>query len=162
MKTIIERIPAVLLAAVLWCSATAQAAEGRTISGPELVTILQDAGYRAELDKDDQGDPTIRTSMSGVTAYIHFYDCKQDRCGSLQLVAALDLKVGSTLDAVNKFNREYRYGRAYLDDEMDPFLAYDFEVLHAAHGDHIASQLDIWEQVLGDFLVAVGYRDAKG
>ena len=144
----------VLLAVALAWPATVAAAVARPegVSGAEVVKVLQDAGYRAQLDKDDDGDPRIVTKMSGATVHVVFYDCAQDRCGSLQLAVALDLDRGFTLEGINRFNSQYRYVRAYLDDEMDPYLQFDFEVLHTANSAHIASQLDLWEDVLGKFL----------
>jgi hypothetical protein len=124
-----------------------------------LVQILQDAGYRAKLETDKDGDPKIRTNMSGVDVYVAFYDCKQRRCGSLQLSVGLDLKDGTTYAVANRFNKDYRYARAYLDDEMDPFLQFDFEVLHARHAEHVASQIDVWEELLGVFMRVTGYLD---
>ena len=151
----------VLLAAALAWPATAAAAIASTagVSGAEVVKVLQDAGYRAQLDKDDDGDPRIVTRMSGATVHVVFYDCAQDRCGSLQLAVALDLERGFTLEGINRFNSQYRYVRAYLDDEMDPYLQFDFEVLHTSSSEHIASQVDLWEDVLGKFLQATGDGD---
>ena len=149
-----------LLAAALHWPATSAAAEaGRGITGAEMVRVLQDAGYRAELDTDDDGDPRIETRMSGVNVFVGFYDCKQDRCGSLQFAVALDLAQGSTLETMNRFNSGYRYAKAHLDEEMDPFLRFDFEILHTARDEHIASQIDMWEDLLGQFLRVTGYRD---
>lgn len=145
----------VCVASALCWPAIGAAETGGGITGPELVRVLQDAGYKAKLDKDGDGDPRIETSMSGAKVFVHFYDCKQDRCGSLQFLMAMDLKDGSTWEAMNRFNSEYRYGRAHLDDEMDPFLRFDFEVLHTARTEHIVSQIDIWEDVLNTFLKAI-------
>lgn len=151
----------VLLAAALAWPAAADAAIARTggVSGAEVVKVLQDAGYRAQLDTDDDGDPRVVTKMSGATVHVVFYDCERDRCGSLQLVVALDLEQGFTLEGVNRFNSQYRYVRAHLDDEMDPYLQFDFEVLHTAPSEHIASQIALWEDVLGKFLQATSDGD---
>ena len=149
-----------LVAAVMSWPATSIAADtGGGITGAEMTSILQDAGYRAKLDKDKDGDPRIETRMSGVDVFVYFYDCKQGRCGSLQFAVAMDLEDGSTYQAMNRFNSSYRYVRANLDDEMDPFLRFDFEVLHTARNEHIASQIDLWEDVLGEFLESLGGDD---
>lgn len=140
------------------CAPAVQAAdEGRGITGPELVAILQEAGYKARLDKDEDGDPRVHTAMGGVNASVYFYDCEKDRCGSLQFLVGLGLEQGSTPAVVGRYNRDYRYASAYLDEESDPFLKFDFEVLHTRHAAHIASQLDIWEDLLADFLRETGY-----
>lgn len=151
-----------LLAAVLALCVSSMpvafAAQGRSISGQEVVDILQSEGYQAKLDVDEEGDPIVRTRMGGVNAFVLFYDCEGKRCGSLQFRVGLDLDKGSTLDVVNRFNRDFRYGNAFLDEENDPYLEFDFEVLHADHREHLISQVDVWEKVLGEFLVATGYR----
>ena len=148
-----------LAAALQWPAAGAAAAEtGSGITGAEMAGILQDAGYRAKLSTDQDGDPRIETRMSGVNVFVIFYDCKHDRCGSLQFAVALDLEEGSTLQAMNRFNAEYRYTRARLDDEMDPSLHFDFEVLHTARTAHIVSQVDLWEDILGQFLRTTGFN----
>ncbi len=159
MSSMHAKFPALLLlAALLWPGTSIAADKAGLVSGEQVVRILQNAGYKAKLETDKDGDPAIQTKMSGVTVFVHFYDCKQGRCGSLQLSVGLDLEDGTTLAAVNKFNADYRYARAYLDDEKDPFLQFDFEVLHANHAEHIVSQIDMWEDLLGEFLQATGYR----
>lgn len=154
---------AVACAALVGMPALALAApddKGRGITGSEMVRILQDEGYRAQLDKDGEGDPLVRTGMSGLNTIVYFYDCEDGRCGSLKLSVGIDLKQGSTHAVLNRFTREYRYARTFLDDEEDPFIEFDFEVLHANHVAHVTSQLAMFEQLLDAFARAVGFRDA--
>ena len=143
-----------LLAAVATGPALAGA---HGVTGKEVADLLQDEGYRAKLETDSHGDPMIRTSMSGVTVSVMFYDCEKARCDSLQFVTGLDLDDGTTPEVINRFNETYRYGAAYLDEENDPFLRYDFTVDHADHAAHIMSQVGTWEDVLHSFLEATGY-----
>lgn len=158
MRTRIKH--AVMCGWLLAAAAPLMAAEpGRGITGAEVVSILQAEGYKAKLETDSDGDPIVRTAMQGVTASVLFYDCKDGRCGSLQLRAGLDLSKGVSLETVERFNHGFRYGSAYRDDEQDPFLKYDFEVLHTQHAEHIASQLDMWDALLGEFLNHTGFND---
>ena len=122
-----------------------------------MVRILQDAGYRAKPGTDADGDPKVETSMSGLDVTVWFYDCEAKRCGSLQFLVALDLKKGWTLEAANKFGKDYRYGRVYLDEEQDPYMAYDFEVLNTDPGPHIVSQVDIFENLLDALVKNTGF-----
>ncbi len=134
----------------------ARAAEGTRITGPQLVTILQDLGYRATLDEDGVGDPMVRTGMGGYNVFVYFYECETGACGSLQFVLGLDLEDGTTPAVIEAFNRDRRWGRAHLDDERDPFLRMDVEVLHADHRAHIASDADIWEGLVTEFAARMG------
>lgn len=130
------------------------------ISGPEMVNVMQDEGYQAKLSADADGDPIIETRMSGITTHVLFYDCEAGRCQSLQLSVGLDLEKGTTPSVVNTFNSSFRYARAYLDNEMDPFLKFDFELPLGDQAKYVASQLDTWEQLLGEFTAATGFRGA--
>lgn len=141
-----------------WPLAAAAADAGKRITGPEVVRILHDEGYKAQLDRDGEGDPMVRTKMSGLNVYVYFYDCENDACGSLKLAVALDLEQGTTQAVLNRFSQDYRYARTYLDEENDPFMSFDFEVLHTDHAAHIASQIDTWENLLDDFARATGFR----
>lgn len=136
--------------------------KGRGISGPDVVRILQDEGYRAQLDKDGEGDPMVRTGLAGLNTIVYFYDCEDGRCGSLKLSVGIDLEEGSSHAVLNRFAREYRYVRTFLDDDQDPFLELDFEVLHADHAPHVASQVAMFEQLLDAFARAIGFRGAPG
>ena len=150
---------AAALAAAVMVAPVAKADEGRRVTGPQVATLLQDMGYRATVAVDGEGDPMVETAMGGVDVSVYFYDCVDGACGSLQLMVGLDLAQGTTAAVVNAFNRRKRYSHAYLDDENDPFLAFDFEVLHTDADAHIRSQVDLWEALLGEFLVSTGYRD---
>jgi hypothetical protein len=151
----------VVLATLFALPVAGRCATDDRISGPELVKILQDAGYRAKLDTDKDGDPMVRTGMNGLNVYIYSYDCEHHRCGSLQLSVGVDMKQGTAPAVINKFNIDYRYGRAYLDNDNDPFLLFDFEVRNTHHEQYIASQLDTWEDLLGAFTDAIGFRDGS-
>lgn len=153
-----DKLIAGLLAPLLALAAVpALADEGRGVSGEEAMAVLRQMDLEPELLSDRAGDPMLRFTLDGVVSYLNFYDCDEGRCGSLQLEVGLDLANGTTLQVANVYNSTYRYGRMALDDEMDPFLHYDFEVLHADHAAHIRSQVEIFGQLLGDFTRAVGF-----
>ena len=131
--------------------------EGKGITVGEVVAILQDMGYRAKPDTDGEGDPSVATTMNGLNVFIYFYDCKQDRCGSLQMSLGLDMSNGSTLKAMNEFSKGFRYAHVFLDEEQDPFMQYDFEVLHTRHAEHVQSQVELFETLMEDFTRISGF-----
>jgi hypothetical protein len=153
-----RRLTAGLLAPLLvLVASTAIADSGRGVSGPEAMAVLQAMDLEPELLEDGVGDPMIRFRLNDLNAYLNFYDCSRTRCGSMQLEVGLDLEHGTSLQVANVYNSRYRYGRMRLDDEMDPFLQYDFEVLHSDHAAHIQSQVEIFGHLLADFTRAVGF-----
>lgn len=151
-------LAAVLAATVAGAAHAATPVQAGGITGPELVAILQDAGYRAQLQPDADGEPLVRTGMGGVDVAILFYDCNAEhRCNSLQFSAGFDLPEGTTDAVINGFNRDFRYARAFLDDERDPFLHFDFEVVHTAQAHYVRSQVDSFEQLLPEFQRLIGF-----
>lgn len=153
-----KRLTTGLLAPLLALAAVPALADaGRGVTGPEAMAVLEAMALEPELLTDSVGDPMIRFRTNDLNAYLNFYDCNAGRCGSMQLEVGLDLENGTSLHVANVFNTRYRYGRMVLDDEMDPFLHYDFEVLHSDHAAQIRSQVAIFSQLLGDFTRSVGF-----
>lgn len=154
MKRMISGLAAPMLALAM---APALADTGRGVSGAEAMAVLQQMDLAPEMLTDGAGDPMIRFRINDLNAYLNFYDCSNARCGSMQLEVGLDMDAGTSLQVANVYNARYRYGRVVLDDEMDPFLQYDFEVLYTDHAAHIRSQVEIFGQLLGDFTRTVGF-----
>ena len=128
-------------------------ASAERMSGREAMAVLRSMGFSPELGTDSVGDPLIMFQISGLHSQLKFYDCKKSegRCGSMQLETAVDLEAGMGLQAANRFNRRYRYVRMYLDEEMDPYVQYDFEVLHTDAAKHLRSQVEMFGQLLESF-----------
>lgn len=128
-------------------------ASAERMSGREAMAVLRSMGFSPELGTDSVGDPLIMFQISGLHSQLKFYDCKKSegRCGSMQLETAVDLEDGMGLQAANRFNRRYRYVRMYLDEEMDPYVQYDFEVLHTDAAKHLRSQVEMFGQLLESF-----------
>lgn len=123
------------------------------VTAQEVAEALQAQGYKAEIGRDQTGDPMITSSMEGSTFRVMFYDCRAgERCAAIQFATAFDLEDGLTLSAINTWNRERRFGRAYLDDEMDPFLEYDVDLEVGATTEAIGNALDVWEAVVPAFM----------
>lgn len=123
-------------------------------SNPEdIAAKLQDFGYRAELTKDEQGDPKIKSSAGGANFSIYFYGCEKNiDCTAIQLSSGFDLETGTTLEVVNDWNANKRYGKVYLDDEKDPYIEMDIEL----EGEGIPVEtfrmnMETWDKIVADF-----------
>ncbi len=124
------------------------------VTGPNMVTILQDTGYRAELDVDGVGDPLIHSTTEGINYSISFYGCNDqpDRaCDSLLFSAGFDLRDGATYELINEWNRAKRFGKAYLDHEMDPFIEMNLTVDGGITADNLKDWLSWWSIALAEF-----------
>jgi len=118
----------------------------------ELVSIIQELGFQAKLEKDNVGDPVIRSSSDGVEFAIYFYDCKGNkRCKSLHFSVGYDLVDGSSLEAVQQWNADKRFASAYLDDEHDPFLQMDINTEGGITRQNFEKSFDLWQVLKDEF-----------
>lgn len=126
----------------------------------ELASIIQKLGFQAKLEKDNVGDPVIRSSAGGVEFTIYFYDCTNNkRCKSLHFTAGYDLPDGTTLGAVQQWNADKRFASAYLDDESDPFLQMDINTEGGVTEQNFESSFELWQSLKGEFEDHIGFHD---
>ncbi len=110
-----------------------------------IATFMRQLGYRAELGRDDTGDPRIATGMAGLPAVLWFYGCTDgEKCLSVQLQIGILTKHKWTHAEVNSFNAGTRFAKLYLDEAGDPILLHDIAmpapgIAAAAFADTIAT-----------------------
>lgn len=118
-----------LLGSVFAMTAPAVADEVRSDDPSSLVRVLQNMGYRAELTKDSSGDPMIKSTASGADFAILFYGCKSNRnCTTVQFFAGFKDPDNGSLAAMNKWNLDNRFGRAYQADSGSARLEGDIDL----------------------------------
>jgi len=150
-----------LMVAALLSRAPLAADTGQIVDGgnPEaLVSIIQDLGYRAQLDVDADGDPMIRSSVGGTQFAVVFYGCSEhhDDCQILLFKARyeLDSKVG--MSVINQWNASRLFGRAYLDDVSDPWLELVLNVHGGVTRQQFENTFEWWETSIGEFEDEIG------
>ena len=160
MKTI--STAGAILTLGLACSLGAEAQTIVSAEDPEqLAAIVRELGFQAKLEKDDVGDPVIRSSSGGVDFRIYFYDCKSNkRCKSLHFSVGYDLEAGTTLDAVQQWNADKRFASAYLDSESDPFLQMDINTEGGITQKNFERSVELWQSLKGEFEDFIGFNDA--
>lgn len=122
-----------LLASFLMLAGAALAAPANaqlvSAANPESVaSALRAQGYQAELTKDSDGDPMIRSGTGGTKFIILFFGCTANsNCATIQFYAGYsDVQV--THQRVNEWNKTRRFGRAYIDNEGDPVVEMDLDL----------------------------------
>ena len=124
-----------------------------------LVTALQKAGYKAKLTFEE-GKPEIESSAAGATFYLYFQNCEsKEGCEDVMVQSAYDTdKDAVSLETINKFNKDNRWARAYLDDERDPVLETDL-LFAGKQMDEAAfiEGIKAWDDVLGRFHKAIDW-----
>ncbi|NVD43985.1 YbjN domain-containing protein [Qipengyuania atrilutea] len=93
-----------------------------------IVAAMTYAGYLAELSKDGVGDPMIETELAGWPGYIYFYGCQDetnDNCQSVRLSVGFDRKTPMDPKALNTLASDKLFASFSLDEEGDPYVAWD-------------------------------------
>jgi len=116
----------------------------------EILSIARGFGD-AQIDKDSGGDPMIRGRIEGVSYRVFFYGCTQNRdCRNIQFYAGWDAE-GITVERLNEWNRNKRFGGAYLDGENDPILEMDVNLDYGVTRKNLEDTFDWWRVILGEF-----------
>jgi hypothetical protein len=93
----------------------------RLLDAGDVKTVaeaLQEHGYKAEIKRNDKGEPYILSGANGGTFEIVFYDCKNDTgCQSLDFYSWYDKDPLYTLDIVNEWNSSKRFLTVNLDKD---------------------------------------------
>lgn len=148
-----------ILAALLTASPAVFAQEIIDATDPDhLADVIRDLGYRAVVSTDGVGDPMIETSVSGTDVTILFFGCTDNEdCKTLLFKVGYDLSDGTTLDVVNAWNEENLYGRAYLDDEEDPWLEMPVNLFAGVTRENFEDTFDWWDVIVGKFEDHIGF-----
>ena len=92
----------------------------------KILKLMQSFGLIATMGIDSDGDPRISSRVGDSEFLVYFYGCtNNENCKSILFKAGYNLKTGISAGKVNEWNRNKRFGKAYIDDDGDPFLEMD-------------------------------------
>ena len=153
-------------AAAVALSLGAGAAEAKPIPDggmtiPEVVSWLQDNGYKAEIKSLQSGEKYVSSAAEGVNFDIYMYDCKSDRCASIQFAAGFNMTkpgLAGGVTKINEWNTTKRYIKAYVDTDNDPWAQYDVNLSPGATYEALDDNFkNVWISSLPDFKKFIGW-----
>jgi hypothetical protein len=123
------------------------------LSTPHMVAkALQDAGYKAEIDKRKDGDPYIRSAANGAEFNIEFYGCElASGCGSLQFYSWYKKQPWFTPEVANRWNTSKRFLRVEIDSDGDLGMHLDVATVGKLTKANFADVIDWWSVMTDDF-----------
>jgi hypothetical protein len=127
---------------------------------PELVvTAIQGFGYKARLTTTKSGKPKIESTISKSNFSIFFNDCNNSNaaCKSVQFSMGYAMRNKPSPDAINAWNRDKRWAKAYLDKDGDPFLEMDVNMLGGVSVKNFEDTFDWWRLAITEFEKAIGW-----
>lgn len=119
---------------------------------PEAVVNLVRGYGSATLEKAADDTPMVRGRIEGTGFVIYFYGCDDDdvNCRSVGFRASWNADA-TTVEAVNGWNRDKRFGRAFLDEEGDPVLEMDVNLFGSVTSVNFDDTVDWWRIIMADF-----------
>jgi len=136
------------------CLGVGSAAAGEITADPaQIMKAMQDFGFVATLETDDDGDPKIVSRVSRTKFRVYFFGCENNtNCGSLHFRSGYDLDNSLSALKINEWNREKRFTKAYIDDEGDPFMEMDVNLDFDGVGtENFEDTLDWWRLLVEEF-----------
>lgn len=140
------------LAATFLFAGSAQAQMVRAQDPESIARTLQAMGYKAEMTKDDSGDPLIKSSSGGSNFAIFFFGCtKNVDCRTVQFFAGYtDRK--PTLARINEWNMNKRFGRAYISSSGSARVEMDVDLDDGGvSGKLFEDNVEFWVLLMGQF-----------
>jgi len=142
-------IPTILLA--LGSGAMAAPLPDGGVTALEVAGVMQARNLPTEITTDKDGDPLIRSSSKNLKFGVYFYGCRgKPRCDSIQFSAGFSVKNVAPA-SIGQWNRTKRFGRAYLDDDFEPWVEMDMDLEHGATTEALGNNFDRWTGVIGEF-----------
>ena len=147
------------LALLLGLAMPPQTAGAQVLGDPDVIAeLLIDYGLRVERGTDDYGDPVLDSRIDGTRFSVGFYACDPKPCESIQFSAGFDMPAPLPPRLVADWNRNHRFGKAFLDDDGDPYLQMD--VMTAGDGigrRNFEEILSMWQTALSDFRSTIDF-----
>jgi Putative bacterial sensory transduction regulator len=152
MKSLYRCVVVMFAAAALF-SAKPVLAKNVVADLDQIAELMKGAGYRAEL-KGEKADRYLRSASSGYNFSIFTYGCNDDgtKCKSVQFYAGFNPKVSPTLEKMNEFGRDNRWGRYYLDKDGDPVIEFDLDLEQGGMSEELfLDNVEYWDYAMGRF-----------
>lgn len=155
------RLRIMLAASVLALGGVAGAAAQELIDGTNVDEVLNIArGFgAAKLQSASNGDPVIEGKIEGISYYLFFRNCSDanTECEDLNFYAGfLDNK--QTMEAINAWNRDKRFGKAYLDADLDAVIEYDVNLEYGVSQENLDSNFQVWSLILKQYADYIGFE----
>ena len=146
---------------------TASATAGETLQEfnvDMVVSMLDDMGYTTRKTDGDEGPVLILDAGStGATDLRMEFLCNDftEKCYDLVVTATYATKKPASLKAINAWNREYRWTRAYLDDKNQAVLQMDMNAEGGIGKNNLQILINTYFSITEDFAKTLTAAPAK-
>lgn len=123
-----------------------------------IVAALQSAGYKAELTKDDSGDPLVSSASSGTEFSVYFFGCEKGRdCTSVQFYAGYKTDKPLPFELINEWNASKRFAKVYISKTGGGRIELDVNLDPGGISRALfVDTLDVWVRAMAAFETHIG------
>ena len=149
------------IAGAAFAALSAASAQAQTVvdgsNVDEVIRIAQTFGPASAGELSTDGNPTIAGEIDGVGYQIFFMNCTDGaNCEDVNFYAGFSLK--PALDVINGWNRDKRFGKAYLDSELDAVVEFDVNLEHGVTQENLNAAFEIWTLILDQYTTYIGFK----
>jgi len=147
------RTAIIALAAMLGLLAQPSRASNIVADLDQVAMTMKKAGYQAEL-ASNLGERYLTAELDGYKFMVLPYGCDESKrnCKSLQFFIAFNPETSPSLEAMNAYARENRWGRVYLDKDGDPALEFDLDLEKGGMSEDLfLDNVAYWEAIVQAF-----------
>ncbi len=124
----------------------------------EIILEIAKAHGEANLEAQSDGDPRISGKINGLGYQLFFMNCTEGQdCEDINFYAGF-AELKPTVDAINDWNRNKRFGNAYLDSDLDAVIEFDVNLEFGVTRDNLDAAFGLWELLLQQYAEHIGYR----
>lgn len=137
-----------------------QAFAQEMVDGSDVEVILEIANAHGEASLESQsgGNPRMSGRINGLGYQLFFMNCTDGKdCEDLNFYAGF-AELKPTVDAINDWNRNKRFGNAYLDSDLDAVIEFDVNLEFGVARDNLDAAFGLWELLLQQYAEHIGYR----
>lgn len=132
-------------------AAPAASPPAASITIEDLETILRELKFHPQRNVRKDGLVFLKFEIDGRLAALGLYGCPPGPCRQLLLHTGFKVGRPVSLAAINAWNREQRFVRAYLDKDGDPAMESDL-VVTAVQAATIREWIQIWRRLQPAFV----------
>lgn len=118
---------------------------------PDAILNIATGYGSATLKKDSSNDPFISGRIAGTKYGIIFYGCSNGKdCNHIQFAAGWS-GVEVSMDDINAWNRDKKFGKAYIDKDGDPRFEMAVNLDYGVTQRNLDDTFDWWTKILAGF-----------
>ena len=143
----------VLLALSVHTTPAQELIDGAYIGG--IVAVAREYGS-ATLTSQSDGNPMIAGQIDDIPYSLRLRNCfENSRCEDMNFRVGFLVK--PTLESMNKWNREKRFSKAYLDVEGDAIIEMDTVLEGGVSKENMREVFSYWRLTLAQFTKHIGF-----